>query len=527
MSGQGKRFIKAGYTTPKPLINVDGLPMVEHVLNLFPGVKNVFFVCDEKHLEETEMEKILKDICPTSKIFTISNNDKGPVKAVHHIKDHLDDKLETIISYCDYGTDWNFDRFLADMRASDYDGGIPCYRGFHPHMLGTDNYAFCKEENKRLIKIKEKDPFTNNKMNEFASNGTYYFKSGSLVKKYFTKLIDLDIKIKGEFYVSLVYNLLVEDGLSVGIFEIEKMLQWGTPYDLKIYQGWAKYFNNIQTPTPPISNPTETTLILPMAGKGSRFVEEGYKDPKPLLDIDGLPMVIQAVNSLPQSQNKIFICLDDHLKSTHLRKQLSASFPGCKIKSLDTTTDGYACTCEVGINDFNVDIEKPLMVSPCDCGVFYDKEKYLRLVNDKTIDIVVWSFRDNQTSKLSPNSYTWLDVDENDFIKYVSCKKFIYDDPLRTHAVIGTIFFRKGRYFLEGLAANYEQNIRTNGEFCVDSILNQSIKQGLNAKVFEVDNYICWGAPNDYKTYNYWLDHFKQKNNNYEMEIFKSRRTAG
>ena len=76
---------------------------------------------------------------------------------------------------------------------------------------------------------------------------------------------------------------------------------------------------------------------------------------------------------IQQSQNNIFLCLDDHLKSTHLREQLSTSFPGCKIKSLDTTTEGYACTCEIGINDFNVDTEQPLMVSPCDCGVFWKR----------------------------------------------------------------------------------------------------------------------------------------------------------
>ena len=513
MSGQGKRFIEAGYAAPKPLIEVDGLPMVAHVLNLFPGVKNVFFVCDKKHLEDTEMEKVLKAICPTAKIFTISNNNKGPVKAVHHIKDHLDDDLETIISYCDYGTDWDFDQFLTDMRSSDCDGGIACYRGFHPHMLGSDNYAFCKEENNRLIQTKEKDPFTDNKMNEFASNGTFYFKRGALVKRYFTELIDLDIKVKGEFYVSLVYNLLVRDGLNVGIFEIQKMLQWGTPFDLKIYQGWSKYFSNIQAQEAPIFNPPNTTLVLPLAGRGSRFAGEGYKAPKPLLDIDGLPMVIQAVNSLPQSQDNVFLCLEDHLKNSPLEKQLSTNFPNCNIKSLNTTTEGYACTCEVGITDFNVDVEKPLMVSPCDNGVYYNKEEYLKLANDESIDIIAWTFRNSQTSKLNPHSYTWLDVDGDNLVKYVSCKKFIYDDPVKTHASIGTTFFRKGRYFLEGLAANYEQNIRTQGEFCVDSILNQSIKQGLRVKAFEVDNYICWGAPNDYKTYNYWLEYFKKKAN--------------
>ena len=57
---------------------------------------------------------------------------------------------------------------------------------------------------------------------------------------------------------------------------------------------------------------------------------------------------------------------------------------------------------------------------------------------------------------------------------------------------------------------NYEENIRTNGEFYVDDVLNQNIKNGLKVKVFEVKNYICWGTPNDYLTYNYWKDFFNK-----------------
>ena len=46
-------------------------------------------------------------------------------------------------------------------------------------------------------------------------------------------------------YTIVFYNLLVNDGLNVNIFEIEKMLQWGTPYDLEIYNKWSSYFKNI------------------------------------------------------------------------------------------------------------------------------------------------------------------------------------------------------------------------------------------------------------------------------------------
>ena len=515
MSGIGKRFIDAGYEKTKSLIDVDGYPIIKHVVDLFPGVKDVIFICNDIHLKQTNMRKVLNDISPNCRIFEVANNTKGPINAIHQIFDFIDNNKQTIVSYCDYGTYWNFENFISYVNEKNFDGAIPCYTGFHPHMLGSDNYAFCKENNMELIQIKEKEPFTDNKMNEYASNGTYYFKSGNLLKEYSQKLIDLDININGEYYVSLLYNLLVNDGLKVGIFEIENMLQWGTPYDLENYKGWSKYFSNINLPQIKIKNPPNTTLILPMAGKGSRFTEEGYDLPKPLLDVDGLPMILQAVDCLPESDNNVFICLQDHIDDFGIDKTLKNHFLNTEVISINETTEGQACTCEIGIEETNINLENPILISACDNGVFYDRKKYLELLNDESIDVIVWTFRNNQASKTNPNAYAWLDVDENDNIKHVSCKKFIYENPLITHAIIGTMFFRKGTYFMEGLQKNYNENIRTNGEFYVDDVLNQNIKDGLKVKVFEVENYICWGTPNDYKTYNYWNKYFKNiKNKN-------------
>ena len=192
-------------------------------------------------------------------------------------------------------------------------------------MLGTDNYAFLKEKDsgsRWMERIQEKQPFTDNRMEEYASNGTYYFKSGKIMKKYFQRLMDLEMKVKNEYYVSMVYNLLVEDGLKVNIFEIEKMVQWGTPYDLEIYNRWSNYFSNIIKKQPEFEDRLDITTVLPLAGRGSRFSKFGYKDPKPLIDVNGLPMIVQAIKCLPQSNNNVFICLDDHLKNYPLENKL-------------------------------------------------------------------------------------------------------------------------------------------------------------------------------------------------------------
>lgn len=507
MSGIGKRFIDAGYEDPKPLISVDGSPIIEHVVKLFDSPDDVIFICNEKHIKETNMVDVLRRISPNCRIYLVPNkNRKGPVDAVYQIFDYIDDERDVIVSYCDYGSVWDYEGFLEDIKSKNSDGAISCYKGFHPHMLGGDNYAFCKENDMILERIKEKEPFTENKMSEYASNGTYYFKNGKILKKYFKRLIDLDINLKGEYYVSLVYNLLVEDGLKVSIFEIEKMLQWGTPYDLEIYKSWSNYFNKVKMDE--IKTPKNTTLILPMAGNGSRFSSEGYVVPKPFIDINKLPMVVNAVKDLPKCEKNIFIVRKEHFVNYNIRKIFEKYYKDYSITQIDGVTDGQAITCEIGMN--NVNIEYPILISACDNGIYYNTKNCEELLNDESVDVIVWSFRNNQTSKVNPNSYAWLDVDLNNNIKNVSCKKFIYDDPLTTHAIVGTMFFRKAKYFLNGLKINKEKNIKTNNEFYVDDVINQNILMGLNVKVFEVENYICWGTPDDLKTFEYWDEYFNK-----------------
>jgi NDP-sugar pyrophosphorylase family protein len=143
MSGIGKRFLEAGYNDPKPLITVDGFHMIRHVVNIFPKYDKLTFICNDAHIKETNMREILYSIDPNCNIHIAKiNNFKGPVDAVYQIEKFIENDEEVIISYCDYGTKWDYDDFLKKISDKHIDGAIPCYRGFHPHMLGKDNYAF-------------------------------------------------------------------------------------------------------------------------------------------------------------------------------------------------------------------------------------------------------------------------------------------------------------------------------------------------------------------------------------------------
>ncbi|MDC1455986.1 sugar phosphate nucleotidyltransferase [Flavobacteriaceae bacterium] len=509
MSGMGNRFINAGYTVPKPLIMVDGKPIIEHVCNLFPGEEKFTFICNSKHLKETNMLEVLKRIKPNANIIEIPNHKKGPVYAVSSISDLLDDDEEIIVNYCDFSTYWDYKDFLLHTRNRGADGAIPAYKGFHPHMLGSTNYAFIRDDKQWMFEIKEKEPFTDNRMEEYASNGTYYFKKGLFVKKYFEKLMSRDINLKGEYYVSLVYNLLVEDGLKVSIYEIQHMLQWGTPEDVQEYNSWSKYFRNainLQEKTKACKN---SITIIPLAGRGSRFVKEGYITPKPLIEVSGKPMIIQAARSLPNTEKQIFVTLQEHLEAFPLEKILKSEFNNSQIVPINEVTEGQAITCSLGLKD--ADNEASLLIAATDNGMIYNPIAYQKLVEDMSVDAIIFTFRHHVSSKVNPQMYGWVKTDGDNAIE-VSVKAPISNDPYNDHAIVGTFYFRKVDFFKQALNSLLSKQVRVNGEYYVDSLMGELIELGLKVKVLEVEDYLCWGTPSDYETFVYWQSFFHKCN---------------
>lgn len=505
MSGIGKRFLEAGYTVPKPLIEVDGKPIIAHVVDMFPNEKKFTFICNEEHLRNTNMKSILEGLVPNCNIRSIPTHKLGPVYAVLQAVDLIDDEEEVIVNYCDFGKDWDYFRFLEDLHQHQTDGGISAYRGFHPHMLGKINYAFMKEKDNWMIAIQEKKPFTENRMQEYASDGTYYFRTGKICKHYFQKLIDKKLDVNGEYYVSMVYNLLVEDGLKVRIFEIQHMLQWGTPGELEEYLYWSNIFRGLSKSRSQKKFFSNHVNIIPMAGLGSRFAKEGYTLPKPLLPIDGIPMVVHAANSLPFGLETRLIALEEHLKAYPIEREVQKFLDKVKILSIPKLTEGQAITVSFALKD--LDPHCPIFIAACDNDMLYELEKLNSLTQDKSVDGIVFTFRGNPTSKNHPEMYGWV-KQVNNIVESVSVKAPISSNPIQDPAIVGAFYFRSVQMYQEILQELIKRNLRVNGEFYIDSMVGLGVEMGYKFVSFPIDYYICWGTPNDYKTFHYWQEFF-------------------
>ncbi|MCL5410773.1 MAG: NTP transferase domain-containing protein [Patescibacteria group bacterium] len=505
MSGVGQRFIDAGYKDIKPLVCVNEKPMVEYIVSLYPKDSKILFVCNNDHLKKTKLEEELKRIAPTCEIIGIEPHKKGPVYAVSQAFDYIDNNDEIIVQHVDTYKYWDFDKFLAHTRSRKADAAISANRGFHPNMFTGTNYALSNSLKQWMTSMTEKKPIEDIDR-EYASDGTYYFKNGSLVKKYFKQLMDLNINLKGEYYISLVYPLLLQDGLKVSIYEIQHLVSLGIPIDIENFRGWSNYFQNAINGYEKIKVEKNSINLIPLAGKGSRFVGAGYETPKPLIELSGKPMIIQASESLPDAEKRIFICLKEHLENYPLEHKIKESYPNAKIVKLNKVTEGQACTIEVGLK--GADPDSPLMIGACDFGALWDRKKYQNLLDDKKVDAIVWSFRHHPNSKIHPEMYGWIKVGKNNKVEGISVKVPISNNPFDDHAFTGAMYFRKTKYFLDALKEMYKKNIRIKGEFYLDSCINVLVEKGLNVKVFEVDHFSCWGTPDELKTYEYWQSFF-------------------
>lgn len=246
MTGYGSRFAAAGFKELKPFIKVQGKPMIQWIIEgMYPKEKNILFVCRQEHLDTIpEMESQLKEMVPAAKIFAIKDwIKKGPVYDVLKASDFIDNEEPCIINYCDFYMTWDYDRFVEEALERNCEGAVPCYTGFHPHLMIEKNYyASClTDENDDLIEIREKFSFEKDKTKAKHSPGVYYFKNGAILKKYCQALVDAEDMLNGEFYASLPYNYMVKDGCKVWVpTNVDKFCQWGTPEDMSDYLFWTE-----------------------------------------------------------------------------------------------------------------------------------------------------------------------------------------------------------------------------------------------------------------------------------------------
>lgn len=242
MSGEGWRFREAGYEVLKPLIKVDGKPIIQYIVELFDPEDEIIFVVSQGYLAEAkhELEKILKRIRPDAKIVPIEYKKLGPNYGILEAADFLDDE-PVMVSYCDFNLLWDYADFKKKIEEKKPASAAVCYKGFHPHLLQPNLYAGVRvDDDLNALEVQEKTSFTEDKMDTWQQAGLFYFSSGKLLKEYCERAFQEAWLLKGESYTSLLFTPMIEDGLASLVYPADFFCQWGTPADLEEYEAWSQ-----------------------------------------------------------------------------------------------------------------------------------------------------------------------------------------------------------------------------------------------------------------------------------------------
>lgn len=206
-------------------------------------------------------------------------------------------------------------------------------------------------------------------------------------------------------------------------------------------------------------------IVVPMAGRGSRFADAGYTLPKPLIEVKGRPMIeVVSKNIAPKTEHRfIYLCLEEHIQLFGLEEKLAAISPGCVIVSVNQVTEGAACT--VLLAEKYIDNEDALMIANSDQYVDIDINEYLvalgrwdGLIMTMTADDPKWSF---------------IQFDGEGFVTLLREKEVISQE-----ATVGIYNYSHGRDFVTYAKSMISKDIRVNGEFYVAPVYNEMIEAG-------------------------------------------------
>jgi len=257
--------------------------------------------------------------------------------------------------------------------------------------------------------------------------------------------------------------------------------------------------------------------IIPLAGLGLRFIEEGYDLPKPLIPVSGVPMIVQVIRHAPPSDKWIFIVRQEHITNYKIDEIIKSEVPNAIIIAINQTTLGYANSCLLA--QAYLDPEESLFISVCDGINMYDKIKYQHLIDDLKIDCIVWTFTQLEKMKINPHFYGWVKLaSDNQTITNVSIKVPVSNNPYNDHATTGVFYFRKAKDFIYTTGLMIEEKDVRKNEFYVDLVPLYLSRLNKKSVIFDVNQFISWGTPQEMREYKYWESVLKDNEFSNEKE---------
>ena len=225
MAGEGSRFANAGFTFPKPLIEVNNKPMIQVVTENLAINASYTYIVKDSHFDKYNLNYLLDLIAPGCNIVRVDKTTEGAACTTLLAEEIINNDNPLLIANSDQYVDWDSQECMYFFSDPSIDAGMLTFQATHP------KWSYAKLDEKGLVtEVAEKKPISTN-----ATVGIYYWKKGSDYVKYAKRMIEKNIRTNNEFYVCPVFNEAIQDGLKVKTFEVKKMWGIGTPEDLRVF----------------------------------------------------------------------------------------------------------------------------------------------------------------------------------------------------------------------------------------------------------------------------------------------------
>jgi HAD superfamily hydrolase (TIGR01509 family) len=225
MAGAGSRFAQAGYTFPKPLIDVNGKPMIQVVVENINIEGHYIFMVRKEHYDKYDLKHMLEIVAPGCSIVIVDHLTEGAACTTLIAKDLINNDEQLLIANSDQYIEWDSSHFMYSMQNDHIDGGVLTFENTHPKW----SYAKINDEG-YITEIREKSVIST-----MATVGIYHWRRGCDYVKYAEQMIQKDIRVNGEYFVAPIYNEAIQDGRKFKIYNVNSMSGLGTPEDLNIF----------------------------------------------------------------------------------------------------------------------------------------------------------------------------------------------------------------------------------------------------------------------------------------------------
>lgn len=477
-------FPKEEYFFPKPIIEVLNEPMIVQIIRqIEKSLKPDLIICViPKYLKNNwSIENIISlSTKIKTKFFFREDENSGSLCSCLLASDLLENG-EVICINMDELIDYNIKGIVDEFRDKKSDAGLILYEASHPRL----GYAIVDHNNN----IKE--CAQRKVISKYAIAGFYYFVTKKVFMEACFKVLMANDICNNQFFITSSINQIILMKKKVSGYKIPRKSHFSlySPQSIKEFEKstYAKSLKNKN------HNKDFLNIVIPAAGKGSRFAKEGWRAPKPFIDLNGEPMLQHVINNLSIEKSNIHVILQkDHLEKLNY-KFLPKNSYSINLVDINYFTSGTACTV-LELKNI-VDNDTPLLIANSDQIVDFECNDFINDALERNLDGSILVFKDHKKDpkwsfvKLNPN---------NQLVEEVAEKK-----PISDIATVGIYFFKKGSDFIDATIEMIKRDDRINDEFYTCPAYNYLIKKNKKVGIFEInfESMHGIGTPSDLKEY--------------------------